>query len=121
MAMHGEAQLGKVCKTHTQGSKHVKQVQSRVNLKIGTHLSPKQLKNAIWAFCQTHGMQHYTTHMDNAWTYENMPKYKSKLPQGASTDTIKSNGAMPNQDFEKILPKINKPNPFSKIPNSRQT
>ena len=50
-----------------------------------------------------------------------MPKYKFKLPQGANTDTIKTNGAKPNQDFEKNLPKINKPNPFSKIHNSRQT
>ena len=46
MARHGEAQLGKVCKAHTQRSKDIKQVQSRVNPKIGTHLSPKQLKNA---------------------------------------------------------------------------
>ena len=46
MARNGEAQLGKVCKTHTQGSKHVKQVQSRVNLNNGNHLNPNQLKNA---------------------------------------------------------------------------
>ena len=77
MVRHGEA---KCVKTHTQRSKHVKQVQSRVNPKFGTHLSPKQLKNATWAFYQTHGMQHYTTQMSNAWTYENMPKYKFKLP-----------------------------------------
>ena len=37
--------LGKVCKTHTQLSKHGNQVQSRVFPKIGTHLSPKQYKN----------------------------------------------------------------------------
>ena len=66
-------------------------------------------------------MQHYITHMGNALTYENMPKYKFKLPQGANTDTIMTNGAQPNQDFEEILPKISKPNPFLKIPNSRQT
>ena len=46
MARHGEAQLGKVCKTHTQGSKHVKQIQSKVNPNTGTHLSPNKLKNA---------------------------------------------------------------------------
>ena len=50
-----------------------------------------------------------------------MPKYKFKLPQGANTNTNKSNGAKPDQEFEIFLPKINKPNPFSKIPNSRQT
>ena len=112
MARHGEAQLGKLCKTRTQRSKHVKQVQSRVNPKIGTHLSPNQLKNVTWAFYQAHGMQHYTTHVGNAWTYENMPKYKIKLTQGANTDTNKSNRAKPNQDFVKSLPKTNKPNPF---------
>ena len=52
-------------------------------------------------------MQHYTTHMGNAWTYEKITKYKIKLPHGANTDTNKSNGAKPNQDFENILPKIN--------------
>ena len=66
-------------------------------------------------------MQHYTTHMGNAWTYENMPKYKFKLPQEANIDTITTNGAKPNQDFEIFLPKISKPIPFSKILNSRQT
>ena len=50
-----------------------------------------------------------------------MPKYKFKLPQGANKDTITTNGAKPNQDFENFLPKINKPIPFSKILNSRQT
>ena len=50
-----------------------------------------------------------------------MPKYMIKMPQGANTDTIKSNGTQPNQDFENFFPKINKPNPFWKIPNSRQT
>ena len=65
-------------------------------------------------------MQHYTTHVGNAWTYENLPKYKFKLPQGANIDTIKSNGAIPNQDFEIFFPEINKPNPFSKNPNWRQ-
>ena len=50
-----------------------------------------------------------------------MPKYKFKLPQGANIDTNKTNGAQPNQDFENFLPKISKPNPFLKIPNSRQT
>ena len=83
VARHGEAQLGKVCKTHIQGSKYVKQIQSRVNPNTGTHLSPNKLKNATWAFFQTFGMQHYTTHMGNAWTYENMPKYKLKLLQRA--------------------------------------
>ena len=48
-------------------------------------------------------MQHYTTHMGNAWTYENMPKYKFKLPQGANIDTIMTNEAKPNQDFEKKI------------------
>ena len=48
-------------------------------------------------------MQHYTTHMGNAWTYENMPKYKFKLPQEANIDTITTNGAKPNQDFEKKI------------------
>ena len=52
--------------------------------------------------------------MNNAWSCENMSKYKLKLPHGANIDTIKSNGAIPNQDFEIFLPKINKPNPFSK-------
>ena len=62
-------------------------------------------------------MQHYITHMGNALTYENMPKYKFKLPQGANTDTIKTNGAKPNQDFEKKFPKINKPpQPFFENP-----
>ena len=46
-----------------------------------------------------------------------MPKYKFKLPQGANIDTIMTNEAKPNQDFEKKFPKINKPNPFSKNPN----
>ena len=50
-----------------------------------------------------------------------MPKYTFKLPQGANTNTIMTNGAKPNQNFKKNLPKINKPNLFSKIPNSRQT
>ena len=36
----------KVCKTHTQRSKHVKQVQSWEIPKFGTHWSPNQLKNA---------------------------------------------------------------------------
>ena len=61
-------------------------------------------------------MQHYTTQMSNAWTYENMPKYKFKLPQGANTDTHKTNGTQPNQNFEKILPKIIVPNPFFENP-----
>ena len=50
----------KVCKSHTQWSKYVKQDQSWVIPKFGTHLSPKQLKNVTWAFCQTLDMQHYT-------------------------------------------------------------
>ena len=61
-------------------------------------------------------MQHYTTHVGNAWTYENMPKYMIKMPQRANTDTIKIDGAKPNQNFENILPKIIVPNPFFKNP-----
>ena len=46
-AWHGivRHKLGKVCKTHTQWSKHGNQVQSRVFPKIGTYLSPNQYKN----------------------------------------------------------------------------
>ena len=106
--------LGKVCKTNTQWSKHVKQVQSRVNSNNGTQLSPKHHKNVTWAFCQTHGMQHYNIPMGNAWTQENMPKYKFKIPQGANTDTHKTNGTQSNQNFEKDLPKNKVPNPFFK-------
>ena len=39
-----------------------------------------------------------------------------KMPQGANTDTIKTNGAQPNQDFEKNLPKNIVPNPFFENP-----
>ena len=70
--MHGKA-LGKVCKTHTQLSKHGNQVQSRVFPNIGTHLGPIQHKNPTWAFCQTQSMQHYKTLMENAWTHVKMP------------------------------------------------
>ena len=38
----------KVCKTHTQWSKHDGQVQSWEIPKFGTHWSSKQLKNATW-------------------------------------------------------------------------
>ena len=55
MARHGEVQLGKVCKTHTQRSKHVKQAQSRVNPKFGTHLSPKNSKMPL---------EHFVKHME---------------------------------------------------------
>ena len=106
--------LGKVCKTHTQWSKYVKQVQSRVNSNNGTQLSPKHHKNVTWAFCQTHGMQHYNIPMGNAWTHGNMPKYRFKMPQGANTNTHKTNGTQPNQNFEKDLPKNKVPNPFFK-------
>ena len=113
------AQNGKVCKTHTYWSKHVKHVQSRVNPSNGTHISPIQHKNATWAFCQTLNMQHCKTPMDNAWTYVKMPKYKSKMPQGANTDTHKPNGTQPNKNFEKFLLKIKNPNPFLKSLNFR--
>ena len=91
-------------------------VQSRVNPNNGTQLSPKHHKNVTWAFCQTHGMQQYKTHMGNAWTHGNMPKYRFKLSQGANTDTHKSNGTQPNQNFEKNFPKTKFPTPFSKNP-----
>ena len=64
-------------------------------------------------------MQHYNTPMGNAWTHGNMPKYIIKMPQGANTDTISSNGTQPNQNFEKNFPKSTFPTPFSKITNSR--
>ena len=34
---------------------------------------------------------------------KNMPKYKFKLPQGANTDTNKTNGTNPNQNFENFF------------------
>ena len=45
-----------------------------------------------------------------------MPKYMIKMPQRANTDTIKIDGAKPNQNFENILPKIIVPNPFFENP-----
>ena len=104
--------LEKVCKTHTQWSKHAKQVQSRVNPNNGTQLSPKHHKNVTWAFCQTHGMQHYNIPIGNAWPHGNMPKYRYKMPQGANTDTHKTNGTQPSQNFENICPKTKFPTPF---------
>ena len=113
-AWHGivRHKLGKVCKTHTQWSKHGNQVQSRVFPKIGTHLSPKQYKNVTWTFWQTLGMQHCTTWMGNAWTHRKMPQYRFKMPQRANIVTHRSNGTKPNQNFEKNLLKIKVPNPF---------
>ena len=43
-----------------------------------------------------------------------MPKYMIKMPQGANTDTIKTIGTQPNQNFENFWPKIIVPNPFFK-------
>ena len=34
-----------------------------------------------------------------------MPKYRFKMPQGANTDTHKTNETQYNQNFEKICPK----------------
>ena len=45
-----------------------------------------------------------------------MPKYKIKMPQGANTDTHKTNGTQPNQNFEKICPKTKFLTPFTKNP-----
>ena len=120
--MHGMAlrhKLGNVCKTHTQLSKHVKHVQSRVNPNIWTHLSPIQHKNVTWTFCQTLSMQHCTTWMNNAWTQRNLPKYKCKMPQGAHTNTHEPNGTQPNQNLKKFWLKSRIPTLFRKIPNFR--
>ena len=78
--------------------------------------SPKQLKNATWAFYQTHDMQHFTYHVGNAWTCENLPKYKLKFPHEANTETNTPNGIEPNQEIEKNFAKNIVPNPFSKNP-----
>ena len=58
--MHGKAWWG------TSWAKFVRHTPDDQNMltkfnqgytqKIGTHLSPNQLKNATWAFWQTHGM-----------------------------------------------------------------
>ena len=45
-----------------------------------------------------------------------MPKYKIKMPQGANTNTHKTNGTQTNQNFEKICPKTKFLTPFSKNP-----
>ena len=45
-----------------------------------------------------------------------MPKYKIKMPQWANTDTHKTNGTQPNQNFEKICPKTKFLTPFTKNP-----
>ena len=117
-AWHGivRHKLGKVCKTNTQWSKHGNQVQSRVFLNLGTHLSSNQYKNVTGTFWQTLGMQHCTTWMDNAWTHKKMPQYKFKMPQGANIDTHRPNGTRPNQNFENILLKNHEPNPFFENP-----
>ena len=54
----------------------------------------------------------------NAWTYENMPQIHVKMPQGANTKNINTNGTKPNQQNLKFLqdikfsqPNTNKPQP----------
>ena len=42
------------------------------------------------------------------------------MPQEANIDTIKTNGTQPNQNFEKILPKIIVPNPFFENPQFKK-
>ena len=37
--------------------------------------------------------------MKNALTYEKMPQYMIKFPQGANTDAQTENGTQPNQRF----------------------
>ena len=49
-----------------------------------------------------------------------MPKYIIKMPQEANTDTIKTNGTQPNQNFENFLPKIIVPNPFFENPQFKK-
>ena len=44
----------KVYKIHNQLLKHDKHEKLWLSLKFGTHWSPKQQQNAIWAFYQTH-------------------------------------------------------------------
>ena len=51
---------GKVCNTHIKSLKHVKNVKTWYSPKCGTHQSPKQQQNAIWAFHQTHSV--HTNH-----------------------------------------------------------
>ena len=98
-----------MCKTHTQWSKIFKQVQSRVIPNNGTQLSPKPHKNVIRTFYQTHDMFHCDIPMGNAWTHGNRP-------HGANTDTHKTNGTQPNQNFEKNFSKTKFPTPLSKNP-----
>ena len=66
-------------------------------------------------------MQHYTYHIENAWTYENLSKYMLKLPHRANTVTNKLNGTKPNQKIDKILTKIKVLNPFFKNPQIKKT
>ena len=52
---------GKVYKTHNQLLKHDKHEKLWLSPKFGTHRSPIQQQNVIWAFYQTHKV--HTLHM----------------------------------------------------------
>ena len=54
-------------------------------------------------------MQQCKKFMENAWTYEKMPEYMLKLPQGANTNAQTPNGTQPNQRIEKIFTKFRIP------------
>ena len=116
LVMHGEAQVGQSVKTTNPIS-----ITCQASLIKGKPKNWSSFKSKSTQKCHLsiltntwHATLHYTTHVGNAWTHGNMPKYMIKMPQGAKTDTIKANGTQPNQNFEKNLPKIIIPNPFFK-------
>ena len=57
-----------------------------------------------------------TLHERTMHEHRKMPQYMFKMPQGANTYTHRPNGTQPNQNFENILLKNHKPNPFFENP-----
>ena len=98
----------KFVKTHTLWSKHVYQAQSRVNPGIGTHLSPTNSKMPL---------EHFDKHMACNTTLHIWAMHEHMEICLNNTDSIKSNGTKPNQNFEKKFAKNHSSQPlFRKSP-----
>ena len=111
----------KVCKTHNQWSEHDKQVQSWKSPKFGTHWSPKQYQNAIWAFYQhlvcTYKINMWAMH-EHVWI---LPKYMIKCHNWPTQSQTNQMRQSPIEKLKEFSQNLKFPTLFQKYPNSSKT